>query len=274
MSPNESGNRRGIIPSAVAFVAVPVAFTAYSILAGGHTGGDGYSIDASRAQVTLALLALAEIGAVSVVGWQRQLRLTSLAGGATLLTLPLLFGIVPGESKSATGYLLLGLTVVLLVGSLETTVRYSERIENVLRSDAGSYGIAAGALHVSLAIGLEAIARGTSGIYPLILIAGLVSACIFFATSVSAVVLWAREGLYSPVVALALWLAVGVYETATFLLSRGSLNASEGINWSQLSPAPDYLFSAGVLLVLFLFVTGIELTFRRLVTLNRNSAVG
>jgi hypothetical protein len=266
---SEGGNRQVIIPSVVAFIAVPIAFTAYSLLLGGSTGGDGYSIDASRIQIALALLALGELGVISVVGWQWQLRLTSLAGGALLLILPILFGIIPGESKAATGYLLLGHVVILFVAGLEATIRYSEPIESVLRSDIGLYGIAVGVLHVLLAIGLETIARGTSGIYPSILIAGLVSVCILFVISVSAVILWAHEDLYSPVMLLLLWFTIGAYETFTLFLSQGSLTASTGIDWSRFSPTPDYLFSVSVLLVLFVFVIGVELTSRILLTFTQ-----
>ena len=259
---NRRDTKRVILPSVVAFVVVPIAFTAYSLLLGGSTGGDGYSVDASRIQITLALLALGELGVVGVVGWRWQLRLTSLAGGALLLILPILFGIIPGESKAATGYLLLALVAVLFVAGLETTIRYSESLENLLRSGIGLYGIAVGALHVLLAIGLEVIVRGTSGIYPFILIAGLVCVCILFVITASAAILWAREELYSPTILLLLWFIIGTYETVTLWLSRGSLTASTGIDWSRFDPAPDYVFSAGVLLALFLFVIGIELTLR------------
>ena len=256
---NRIETKRIILPSVVAFVVVPIAFTAYSLMLGGSTGAGGYSVNASRIQIILALLALGELGVVGVVSWRWQLRLTSLIGGTLLLTLPALFGIIPGESKSATGYLLLALVAISFVAGLEAAIRYSESLGHLLRSNIGLYGITLGIFHVLLAIGLEVIVRGTSAIYPLTLIAGLVCVCILFVTTVSAAMLWARGELYSPTILLLLWFIIGVYETVTIWLNRGSLTASSGIDWSGFNPAPDYVFSAGVLLALFLFVVVTEL---------------
>lgn len=248
---SDAGPLERWLPSALGAVLFPLAYLGvYSVT----TWLRDAPLELYPSHLVIWFLALGVLGALTVEGWQRGLRLFPLLAWAG--TLPWSWQYA-GEIARLPVLTFLFVGGLLVVGVVEWGVRFSGAATDLLATRAGLTALGAGVAHLVVGLHLQSVASdglsvaGIGLFWWLILV---LSGLALVAMGALPLLLWVRWRLVAPL----LWVVFQLSLALVWLVLSGDVPDMHVSDGMSLTLYPNYLVNWGLPLLLLLVLAGVE----------------
>ena len=244
-------------PSAIAAATFPLAYFGVSFVGALIRG---IPLRQSPTHLAITLLALGLLGALTVDGWQRGLRLFPLIAWIGAVPWNWLYA---GKSLGSAMLTFIFVGIVLFVGGAEWSVRFRGRVGVLLKTREVRVAVGAGVVHLVVGLALQSVAwNGIEfiGLGPVTQFLLVLSGLALLTMGTLPLLLWYRWRLVTPL----MWVVWQLSLALTWLMLSGEVPGMHATAWVSPFLYPNYLLNWGLPFLVLLLLAGAEYGTRNL----------